>query len=465
VSDVARLVEDQFRMGFPHRIWVAGQVGAVSRAPGGALQFQLTAGSEAGPTLRLPAVLTVEALAEVGDVLDRMHDADVTDLVCPGRSLRAGGLLRYQFAEHRLEFAVTALDPTATTAGLAADRDAVRSRVFAERLPERQRVLSPPPAPTRLAVVGPAGSPAIARVVERVNSCGYAVHAWPVAVGSGGSGSLTDQLATAVTSASSDSDLVLLVRGEGRRLGLAPFDSYPVARAIAASPVPVLTGLGAADDATVADEVAYEAAPTALAAADSVIARLRAAADRLRTTRDEVRGAAAGALDRATAELLAARDEVDTAGLEAARRARTAESRRWRAMLIAAAILAVVLVAVAVAAHLPLLLIGLAGLAVVVGGVRWQRTAYTRREGSAGMIPEVGFTEVLERLRRIRDELALTSSPEKVHRLGDEARRLVERGEAVLGRPLDPVPAARSQGSEPRTEVADAANTQLLPRS
>lgn len=61
-------------------------------------------------------------------------------------------------------------------------------------------------------------------------------------------------------------------------------------------------------------------------------------------------------------------------------------------------------------------------------------------------LDETGFAQVLERLERIRDELARTSTPETVQTLHEEARRLVARGEQVLGRGLEPAPG----GAEPR---------------
>lgn len=181
-------------MGFPHRIWVAGEVSEVRHGADGGLYFDLRATGEGSGGLRLPAVVTGEVLPEVGAVLDRMHDADVADLVCEGRLLRAGGLLRYHFAEHRLDFVVTALDPTTTSAGLAADQEAVRHRVAAERLAERQRVLSPGAAPVRVAVVGRPGSPAVRRVMERLSGSGYAVRARVVPVAAAGGAAAEHQI-------------------------------------------------------------------------------------------------------------------------------------------------------------------------------------------------------------------------------------------------------------------------------
>jgi Exonuclease VII, large subunit len=291
-------------------------------------------------------------------------------------------------------------------------------------------------------------------VMERLSGSGYAVRARVVPVAATG-GAAAEHLAAAISAAAADADLVLLVREEGRRLGLAPFDSYPLARAIAATTVPVVTGIGAAEDHTVADEVAFEAAPTALAAADAVLARISAAEQRLRVARDDVRAQGVQALDRAGAQLAHARDEVEHTGREAERRAAGAANRRYRWVLAGAGVLALALVAVAVLAHSGWWLLGLVALVALVAGFHWQRTSYLRK-GSRAMVAEVSFTEVLERLRRIRDELALTSSPEKVYRLSDEARQLVERGESVLGRPLDAVAEPLSPPSPPKVTAATA---------
>ena len=52
-------------------------------------------------------------------------------------------------------------------------------------------------------------------------------------------------------------DAIVVIRGGGARNELAMFDAEPIARAIAAAPVPVLTGLGHEIDRSVADEVAH----------------------------------------------------------------------------------------------------------------------------------------------------------------------------------------------------------------
>lgn len=62
-------------------------------------------------------------------------------------------------------------------------------------------------------------------------------------------------------------DVIVIIRGGGSKLDLAGFDLYPVARAIALSSLPVLTGIGHETDATVSDLVAFRSfkTPTAVA--------------------------------------------------------------------------------------------------------------------------------------------------------------------------------------------------------
>ncbi len=83
-------------------------------------------------------------------------------------------------------------------------------------------------------------------------------------------------------------DLIILARGGGSPEELAPFNEERVARAIFASPVPIVSAVGHETDYSIADLVADLRAPTASAAAEIV------APDRADLHRDVARFAARG---------------------------------------------------------------------------------------------------------------------------------------------------------------------------
>jgi exodeoxyribonuclease VII large subunit len=76
-------------------------------------------------------------------------------------------------------------------------------------------------------------------------------------------------------------DVIVLARGGGSLEDLAPFNSEPLAEAIAASEVPIVSAIGHETDFTIADFVADLRAPTPSAAAELVTAALHNVAERV----------------------------------------------------------------------------------------------------------------------------------------------------------------------------------------
>ena len=132
VTDVQRMIEDQFHVAFPHRVWVAGEVGLVLRQDGNEpdLRFTLHPSTEPGAEqvpYALPCVVPGWSSDALAALLHRSYDAVVDEVLREGRLARVGGLLRFDPVRHAAVLLVSELDPTPTEAALADARTAARA--------------------------------------------------------------------------------------------------------------------------------------------------------------------------------------------------------------------------------------------------------------------------------------------------------------------------------------------------
>ncbi|MBW4530125.1 MAG: exodeoxyribonuclease VII large subunit [Aphanothece saxicola GSE-SYN-MK-01-06B] len=176
------------------------------------------------------------------------------------------GKLNFWAARASLTVQVLDVRPSLTT--VLRQFEQVRSRLEPEGLfdPERKRAL--PAWPRRIALLTSVPSAALADMLrtarERWPATDLLVVPIPV------QGNVESQIAAAIESvcrhaASLGIEALVLARGGGSREDLAVFDGEQLARCLAASPLPVICGIGHEDDVTIADLVAdYRAAtPTA----------------------------------------------------------------------------------------------------------------------------------------------------------------------------------------------------------
>jgi exonuclease VII large subunit len=461
VPDVGRMVASQFHIAFPHRIWVAGEVGTPDLEPDGTLRFLVHAAT-GEDDFSLPCAVPGDTLPAVRELLQRTHDAELEDVVRRGRLARVGGLLRFDAARGSVVFTVSELDPTPTARELEDARTEALRAVAAAGLADPQRRHLPRTAPLDVAVVAGSGDAALDRAREQLAGSRFdvGVRACPVTL-SGADPSA--RLAQAVRAAAQDNDVVLLVRAEGRPLGLAWFDALEVAEAVADAPVPVLTGLGGAGTRTACDEVAFRALPTGEAAADWVLDRLAQAERALVHLDDDIGAETARAADRCRLALEHVESDIDAALRDAVPRSEQARRRHRRWLLGSSALVAVLLVVLAVVTGTPLLLAGVAVPALVLGGVLlWWQRAGNRGSGRMGQRDD-DFTQVLSGLRAVRDELATTSSPERVGVLRGLAQELVDDGRTLLHRHLDPPAAVEATSAAGLAEAAAPAGAAAGP--
>jgi exodeoxyribonuclease VII large subunit len=251
-------------------LWVAGEISNCTRAPSGHLYFSIK-----------------YERAQVRCVLFRGR-AQYLDWARPTAcGSRCGGASLY---EPRGEFQLTVDFMRRAGLGVLFEKFArLKAKLEQEGLfaPERKR-----PLPRHAARIGLVTSPRAAALRDVLTTLRrrmprLPVVIYPALVQGEGAGA---QVAAAIRSAGErrECDVLILCRGGGSIEDLWAFNEEPVARAMAACPIPIVTGVGHETDFTIADFVADVRAPTPTAAAELVspdraelAARLRGLAGRV----------------------------------------------------------------------------------------------------------------------------------------------------------------------------------------
>ncbi len=250
VSELNRLARQALERELP-LLWVAGEVSNLTRASSGHVYFSLK-----------------DEVAQVRCVMFRSRAQVVPWQLANGQQVEARALA--SIYEPRGDFQLTV--ESMRRAGLGRLYEAfarLKATLEAEGLfaPERKRSL--PSYPHTIGIVSSPQAAALQDVLASLRRrCPHvAIILYPTPVQGEGAGA---QIARALTAAARDSrcDVLLLVRGGGSIEDLWAFNEEIVARAIAASPIPVVAGVGHETDTTMADFVADLRAATPTAAAE-----------------------------------------------------------------------------------------------------------------------------------------------------------------------------------------------------
>lgn len=280
VAELNRLARTLIEREFP-LLWIAGEVSNLTRAPSGHWYFTLK-----------------DADAQVRCAMFRSRAQSVPWRLENGQQVEARALVTLYEARGEFQLNVESL----RRAGLGKLYEAFlhlkerlgREGLFAE---ERKRPL--PRFPTRIGIVTSPRAAALRDVLVTLGRRAptLACVVYPTLVqGADAAG----QIAAAIEIAGQrkECDLLLVVRGGGSLEDLWSFNEETVARAIAASPLPVVAGIGHETDITIADLAADRRAPTPTAAAELASAGWFEAAGETAQLAIELRAAMRASLER-----------------------------------------------------------------------------------------------------------------------------------------------------------------------
>ena len=263
VSQLLRSARDMLERRFPLQ-WIAGEISNLRPATSGHLYFTIK-----------------DEAAQVDCVMFKSRVAALDWAPADGLQVEVRALVTLYEPRGRFQLTVEGM----RRAGLGALYERflrLKEQLTREGLfePEAKRPI--PQHPRQIGVVTSLAAAALGDVLTtlRRRNPSIPVLVYPAPVqGEGAAAKLVQALATA--NARAECDVLLLVRGGGSIEDLWQFNEAALARAIRASAIPIVVGVGHQTDFTIADFAADQRAPTPTAAAELVSPLLTAVLARL----------------------------------------------------------------------------------------------------------------------------------------------------------------------------------------
>ncbi len=280
VRHARRVLEGAFPLG-----WISGEVANLTRAASGHLYF----------TLR-------DSAAQVRCVMYRSRAQLLPFRLAEGQQVDVRALTTLYEPRGEFQLQVEGIRQ-AGRGGLFEAFLLLKERLAAEGLFDEARKRPLPPLPRGIGIVTSTAGAALHDVLvalgRRAPHLPVVIYPSPVQ-GTDAGGRLATAVAEAGARAATDGiDLLLVCRGGGSLEDLWAFNDEQLVRVIAASPIPVVCGIGHETDFTLADFAADLRAATPTAAAELASAGLVQAAQRLDRHREALRRLALRRVDGA----------------------------------------------------------------------------------------------------------------------------------------------------------------------
>lgn len=265
VGEMRQLLETSYR-----NIWVEGEVSNLAKPASGHLYFSLK---------------EKDALVRCAFFRNRRSGQQVPK---EGMQVLVRGQISIYPGRGDLQLIVNHLEEAGEGA-LRRAFEQLKKKLSAEGLFDTSKKKPLPPWPQSIGIISSPGAAALQDMLVTLRRRFPMAHVivYPALVqGAQAADSLCDMLQTA--SHRNEVDVLLLARGGGSLEDLQPFNEERVARAIAACPLPLVSGVGHETDFTIADMVADQRGATPTAAAELVAPDSRDLAAAFSSSRDRL---------------------------------------------------------------------------------------------------------------------------------------------------------------------------------
>jgi exodeoxyribonuclease VII large subunit len=289
--------------------WVEGEISKLTTA-NGHCYLDLVDPDDRSPR---PAVLGGKCWkTQWGAISRQLAAAGVT--LAAGMRIRVRGTVDLYRPQGKFGFVISELDVTALLGAMALARAEVIATLRREGLLAKNAALPVPALPLRIGLVASAGTEGYADFCGQLERSGFGftvLHVQATVQGDRAPGEVRAGL-VALGAVQPPVDLIVVARGGGAKTDLAAFDDEGLARAVAASPVPVWTGIGHSGDESICDLVAGRTHITPTACGAAIVERVDAFVGAVASAAVSIERAATALLDDVAALATAATTTLRT---------------------------------------------------------------------------------------------------------------------------------------------------------
>lgn len=269
-------------------VWVTAELSDV-RSSGGHCYLELIEKNETGQTIaKLRANIWRSTYLQLRQ---KFYNATQRDITSGIKAMVRGSATHHSI--YGLSFNIIDIDPSYTLGDLERLRREIFLKLQKEGLALKNKNLTFPLAPQRIAVISAQGAAGYGDFINHLcgNSEGFVFYPclFPcVMQGDKVSESIRNALML-IESTAEMWDCVAIVRGGGATTDLNGFDDYELAKAVATCGLPVVVGIGHERDRNILDNIAHTSLKTPTAVAGFFIDQLRTAFDRVIALTDRLR--------------------------------------------------------------------------------------------------------------------------------------------------------------------------------
>ncbi|MBF0479559.1 MAG: exodeoxyribonuclease VII large subunit [Candidatus Omnitrophica bacterium] len=305
ISELNGFIKDVLNAGFPQTVWVCGEIQGFDRNKGKShIFFELVEKDERSKDVkaRVGVVIWEGKKAQINQILKKSENAfELKDDI----EVKFACKVDYYVPHGAVRLVVESIDPVYTLGKLAQEKQKLIAALKAKGVLDKNKHLVLPTVPLNIGLITSADSAAYNDFISELKKSGFGfkIHVRNTLM-QGKRAEAENVYGLKELQEIKGLDVIVITRGGGSIADLSCFDSQLIAEAIAASTIPVLSGIGHEINITITDLAAHTFAKTPTAIAQFIVGRVQEFVDSLNEGLDTVLRGSTTLLDRKKKQLM-----------------------------------------------------------------------------------------------------------------------------------------------------------------